>query len=341
MNEMNDPLVSVVMAIYNEERFICQAIESIINQTYKNLELIIIDDCSKDGTFKAIEKYLLNEKRIRYLCNDSNIGLARSLNRGIDISLGKYVARMDGDDISLVQRLKRQVEYLTSHDNCAVVGTGTIIIDEDGSKLFNMVPPEDHRVLKKILKTRNPFTHGSLMFNKKILVEHGTYDSKLRGCEDYELLLRLSEKHEIANINEMLFCWRKTIRGESNLKRKELRERTTLARRVFTAKKQSDIKLLTELYVLFDEHYKKSAVMSKPSNEILKYRYAKSLALSSIKYGVKREMMQRYLWLTKEQGGVLWFLLTISSYIPAQVRKSITSIFVLMTRNDKGIHAYE
>jgi len=332
--------VSVVMAVYNEERFVCQAISSIVDQTFTDWEFIIINDNSKDATSEILSQYSKNPK-IRIIAHKQNKGLASSLNEGIDASYGKFIARMDGDDVSLPQRLERQVEYLLRHPNCAVVGTGTIYIDEDGNKLFKMIPPNNDSVLKRILESRSPFTHGSLMFNKKILIERGSYDSRLRGCEDYELLLRLSEKHEIASIDEKLFCWRKTIRGESNLKRRDLKERTTLARRVFVAKRQLDTKLLTELYNLFDEHYKKTSVMSKPSNEILKYYYAKSLVLSCIKYGVKRDKMQRYLWFMEEKGGKLSFILKMFSYIPVQVRKFITIIFGNLTRNDKGIRAYE
>jgi len=138
MHYPRNPLVSVVMAVYNEERFIGQAIRSILGQTYSNLELIIVNDGSTDGTSEIIQKYC-NDNRVRSLKHSTNLGVSKALNNGIERGKGVFIARMDADDVSLPRRIEYQVGYLIDHENIGLLGTGAVIIDEADRRLLKII----------------------------------------------------------------------------------------------------------------------------------------------------------------------------------------------------------
>ena len=131
---MSTPLVSIIMGAYNCENTIYDCMESILKQTYENWEFIICDDCSSDHTLEILKKYEKNDKRIHILHNEKNMRLAASLNRCLEVAHGKYVARMDADDISMPDRLEKQVEFLESHSEYDVTGCNRMVFDENGDK---------------------------------------------------------------------------------------------------------------------------------------------------------------------------------------------------------------
>ena len=121
--KMNLPRVSVLMPAYNSEKYLGEAIDSILNQTFTDFEFIIINDGSKDNTAKIVEEYAKKDKRIRFIDNKKNQGIVGVLNEGIDLCRGKYIARMDSDDISLPTRFEKEIEYMEEHPECGVLGT--------------------------------------------------------------------------------------------------------------------------------------------------------------------------------------------------------------------------
>tara|TARA_B100001093_G_scaffold520127_1_gene612939 strand:+ start:16354 stop:17052 length:699 start_codon:yes stop_codon:yes gene_type:complete len=183
-------LVSVLMSAYNSEDTIKLSIESIINQTYSNIEFLIIDDASTDNTYSICKDYENNFDQIRIFKNDENIGLTKSLNKLINYSTGHYIARQDADDYSQDVRIEKQVAFLekNSIDGCS---TRAKIIDTK-----KLIPGKSFYIPKRILlKFKNPYIHGSLLIKKKNLKEVNCYDENFYYAQDYKLIYDLLDKN--------------------------------------------------------------------------------------------------------------------------------------------------
>ena len=178
------------MSVFNHEEFLDESIQSILNQTFKDFEFIIINDASTDSTLEIIKKYQIKDKRIQLIINKKNIGLTKSLNKGLKISKGKYIARQDADDVSLPKRLEKQYEFLEKNKQIILCGTDYINIDDKGQKLPKRRVIYDWKKIKKILPKDNPFVHSSIMFRNKGLF----YREKFELAQDYDLYLNLLTK---------------------------------------------------------------------------------------------------------------------------------------------------
>ncbi len=221
---MKQPLVSVVMAVYNGQEYLNIAIDSILQQTYKNLELVIVDDGSTDNSSAIIANY--SEPRIRYI-HQANQGLASALNHGINQSKGDYIARMDCDDISYPTRLTQQVNFLEKNKNVALVGTSFDLIDLDGCIIDRSIHLDMTSDLRTEFLVRNPFGHGTVMVRKQVLKTIGSYDTS-QPIEDYELWWRIAQQYPVASIAKQLYGWRvnpSSISHGHNIKRqREIRQ---------------------------------------------------------------------------------------------------------------------
>lgn len=215
---MKDPVVSVVMSVYNGLPYLQEAVESILRQTFTDLEFVIIDDDSIDETWNVLSAYGYEDKRVVLLRNDMNLGYTRSLNRGIRHSRGRYIARQDADDISRPRRLALQVDFMETHPDVGLVGTLPRFINEQGAfiEVENYPLVVDNDRIKKQLLDSNCFRHGSVMIRRKWIEMVGTYDPDLEPSEDYDLWLRLSEVTELANIPEPLYLYREHSDSESS-----------------------------------------------------------------------------------------------------------------------------
>ena len=201
------PRVSVIMAVYNGARYLQEAIESILSQTFSDFEFVIINDGSTDGSVDIVKSYA--DPRIVLLENESNIGLTCSLNRGIQCSRGELIARQDADDVSLPERLARQVAYLDEHPEVGLVGSGVLWIDEKGGILQEWRPVTDPVQIQRLLLTGIPFRHGTFVFRRQCLLDiGGGYDEKMPVAQDCDLLLRIAESWELANLNVILYRFR-------------------------------------------------------------------------------------------------------------------------------------
>lgn len=198
-------LISVIMPAYNAELFIGEAIESILNQTFTNYEFIIINDGSNDSTEKIIKRY--KDTRIKYIKNKINLGLSETLNRGIDLATGNYIARMDADDISFPDRLTKQVTFLSNNPDYGVVGCMYIVLDEK-RKPFE-IGGMDYRTdeeIKLALFSNNVFLHGETMFRRELLENIlNPYNTKYNPCEDYKLWIILSKKTKFYILEDILY----------------------------------------------------------------------------------------------------------------------------------------
>ena len=201
--------VTVLMPVYNAERYLRPALDSILAQTFSDFEFLIINDGSSDGSRKVIESY--TDPRIKLVDNPSNMGLARTLNRGLGMATGELIARQDADDVSCPDRLRQQVECLDSHPETALVGTQTRIIDENGrpSGLRHYDRCCEYESIRWDLLFGNSFTHTSVMFRRKIVVdEMGGYDETFMYEQDYDLWSRVACRYRVTNIPLVLVDYR-------------------------------------------------------------------------------------------------------------------------------------
>lgn len=203
---MMAPRVSVLLPVYNASRFLREAVDSILRQTYRDFELLAIDDGSTDQSLATLESY--RDPRLRILRNDRNRGLIYSLNRGLAEARGVYVARMDADDISQPTRLEQQAAFLDSHPKVAVVGSNVEDMDEAGRTVsVSHIPCSNEEIQHKLLR-RCCMNHPSVMFRRQQVVDLGGYREAHALTEDYDLWLRVSERHELANLSDRLLRYR-------------------------------------------------------------------------------------------------------------------------------------
>lgn len=206
------PLVSVVMPVYNCSQYIDEAIESMLIQTYTNMEIFIIDDCSTDGTKEKIETWAKLDERIRPIYKLVNSGYVDSLNLAIGLSNGGYIARMDGDDISLPDRIAKQVLFMETHKEIGLIGSGHRILGTN--EIFE--PIVDARYIKIGLLLANQFSHPTAFFRRSSIINLGRlYLSRFIPAEDYEYWNFLSDKIIMGNIREVLLIYRSHSEGIS------------------------------------------------------------------------------------------------------------------------------
>jgi GT2 family glycosyltransferase len=203
--DKNTPKISVVMPVYNSEEYASEAIESILNQTEKDFEFIIIDDGSTDNSEKIIKSF--HDQRIKYF-KKPHSGIIDSLNFGIKEARSEFIARMDSDDISIPERLEKQILFFKNNPDYALVGSCAIKIDEFGEESGNLdYPPVSWKEIKKYSLLHNPFIHPTVMFKKELILTVGGYRN-FKHAEDYELWTRIIYKYPCANIAEPLLKYR-------------------------------------------------------------------------------------------------------------------------------------
>jgi glycosyltransferase involved in cell wall biosynthesis len=198
---MNQPEISTIMAVYNSEKFLSEAIESILNQTFKDFEFIIINDCSTDNSLKIIKEYQKKDNRIILINNKKNVGLTKSLNIGLKEAKGKYIARMDADDISFFERFQVQYDFLEKNKDINLLGAGIIMISSDGREIVKVYGINNQRKLYNRLEKKNCLNHPVIMFRN----EGYFYREKFIYAQDYDLYLRLLSR------NKNIFCLEKPL----------------------------------------------------------------------------------------------------------------------------------
>lgn len=197
------PKITVLLPVYNCELYIKTAVESILNQTFTNFELLIIDDASTDATVSILKKF--DDPRIQLIEKPLNSGYTNSLNYGLKIAKGQYIARMDADDISYPERFARQIDYLDNHPDVVVCGTTYKIVDNDKK----IILPQDHEAIKIGLLWGNCVSHPSVMIRKKIVDDFSIrYDTSKEPAEDYDMWVRLLSIGKLHNLKEILLEYR-------------------------------------------------------------------------------------------------------------------------------------
>ena len=198
---VSNKLVSVIMGIYNNEETVESAIDSIISQSYKNIELLIIDDKSLDGSLEICRNIQKKYNNIKLYENTENIGLTKSLNKLINYSSGSYIARQDADDISELSRIEKQINFLYSNNLDACCTRAYV---KETKKIIPGI--SFYFPLKMIIKIKNPFIHGTLLIKKSILNKLGNYNERFIYSQDYKLMKDLLvNNYKVKTINDTLY----------------------------------------------------------------------------------------------------------------------------------------
>lgn len=206
-NSLFDPVVSVIMPVYNGGAYLKESIESILRQSFKNFELIIVNDGSTDNSEAVIGQF--SDSRIHYI-KQENQGLASSLNNAITIARGTYIARQDQDDISKRERFAKQVSFLKTHPQIGVVGAWAEIVSENKRTGRYLKHPTKNIELQFAVLFDTPFVHSSVMLPRSVVEAIGGYttDLKRQPPEDFELWSRIARSYQLANIPETLLLYR-------------------------------------------------------------------------------------------------------------------------------------
>jgi glycosyltransferase involved in cell wall biosynthesis len=207
------------MSVYNHEQYVGQAIDSILQQTFRDFEFVIVDDGSQDNTPRVLRGY--HDPRLRIYRQD-NRGQSIALNKGIRLATGTYIARMDADDMAMPPRLEKEAAFLDTHPDIGLVGTWGVKVNmETGEETLQHLPDDDASI-RRFLVIDNPFIHSSVMIRRSVIETVGVYDEGLIW-QDYDLWVRVARNHRMANIAEPLMVRRKhraSISGTSKESRK-------------------------------------------------------------------------------------------------------------------------
>lgn len=232
------PLVSVIMPVRNGARWLDEAIDSVTRQTLRELELLVIDSASTDGTPQILDDWSRRDSRIRVL-RQSDFGLATALNCGLAEACGRYVARLDADDCAVPSRLERQVLVLQQSQHIGLLGSWADRIDEDGRPRGQLKPEPQPKKLAELIRYGNPMIHSSVMLRPEIVRDLGGYRAAFEAAEDYDLWLRMSEVTSLANVAEPLVRYRRHSKNVSTTKTVRQSFSTRLAQRAGQIRRQT------------------------------------------------------------------------------------------------------
>ncbi len=216
---MSVPALAVVMAVHDGERYLADALASVLAQSFDDFELVVVDDGSSDRS--AVIVRATSDRRVSVL-SQPRAGLTVSLNRAVAASRAPLLARMDADDVALPERFARQFAFLAAHPDVGLLGTACREIDAAGVSLRDIVPPEDDAALRRALVRANPFVHASVMMRRDAFVRAGGYDGSLAVAQDYDLWFRMSRLTRMANLPEPLLL-RRMHEGQVSIARERER----------------------------------------------------------------------------------------------------------------------
>lgn len=223
-----EPMVTVLMSVYNGEKYLREAIDSILTQAFRDFEFLIINDASTDRSREIILSY--SDPRIRLIDNEENIGLTRSLNKGLELAKGKYIARMDADDISMPERLEKQVRFMEENPDIAVLGSWAWVIDENNRINGELRTLTDFDLLFLEIFFSNPFVHSSTLMRTAFINKIGGYDKQYERTQDYDLWVRvIANGGKVLNVPEFLIKYRSHLENISTKKFKQQEDLAQLA----------------------------------------------------------------------------------------------------------------
>lgn len=199
-----NPKLSITICSYNRAQYIGKAIKSVLDQTFSDFEIIIIDDCSEDNTEEIVRKLIRNDSRIKYYKNEQNLGISKSRNKGIYLSNGEYIAMLDSDDYWIDKdKLQKQIGVLEKNKNIGIIGSNILCINNEGKEVKKYFYKNIDKNIRKKILIRNQFAQSSIIIRKKLLEQTQGYNKNYDGCEDYDLWLRIGRVSNFANIKDI------------------------------------------------------------------------------------------------------------------------------------------
>lgn len=201
-------LISVIIPAYNAEKYLAEAISSILTQSFVNIEVIVIDDCSTDRTWEIIQHYALTDSRIRSFRNETNLGIAGNRNKGIKLAMGKYILWQDADDISLPERIEKQLNFMEANPDVGIVGGFLqFFSDEKAITGIRKYSAGDAELRQKIFRF-SPVAQPAAMIRKSCIDEVGEYDLRFPPAEDLDMSFRIGIRYKFANIQDVIIKYR-------------------------------------------------------------------------------------------------------------------------------------
>ncbi|MCS5420483.1 MULTISPECIES: glycosyltransferase family 2 protein [Psychrilyobacter] len=226
-------MVTVLMPVYNAGEFLREAMDSILNQTYEEFEFLIINDGSTDSSVNIIESY--EDERIKLVHNTENMGLIKTLNKGIEIARGKYIVRMDADDIAETNRIETQVNFMESNDDVAVAGSNGVIFLSDKPMIKKPTDfPIRYTEIRCRLLFESPIMHPAVIMRKNVLLENNyRYRDEYKDTEDYGLWVEIAKDHKIVNIPKKLLRYRIVSSSMTNQALKKMSDRIRVMKKIY------------------------------------------------------------------------------------------------------------
>lgn len=254
--------VSVVVPCYNCERFLREAVQSILGQTFRDFELLLINDGSTDRTPEIFREFAAQDPRVRLLKNEMNSGICVALNKGLDAAQGEFVCRMDSDDLAMPDRLEKQTAFLRERPGIVACGSHLIMIDESGREIGRRRYELDPARITKDKFLRSPLAHPAVMIRRSVLEEHRIrYSERFRYAECYDMWMRLSKYGDLANLDAFLLRYRLTDTATKSVHCKESL-RSTIRLRAHYLTREAGWKA----YVMF---FLEAALLCLPARVIL------------------------------------------------------------------------
>lgn len=227
------PLVSVIMPAYNAEKYVEEAINSILNQTYKNFELIILDDASTDNTPLILKNLAKKDPRIRYIRNEKNLYIAGNRNKGISLAKGKYILWQDADDISLPNRIEKLLSFMEEHPKTGICGSYLQSFYKDKIKDIRKYPQRD-KIIRENLFKFSPIAQPTAIIKKECFDKIGNFDIDMPPAEDIDLTFRIGTLYKFANIPEVLLMYREHPDSATYTKMKRIISNTLKIRKKYS-----------------------------------------------------------------------------------------------------------
>ncbi len=210
-NTSSISLISVITITYNRGQYLKEAIESVLEQNFRDFELLVIDDASIDDTENIVKEYVSRDPRVKYFRNEKNLGIAKSRNIALNMAQGKYVAVLDSDDVwSDFGKLKKQYNFLEQNldGGYVLAGGGVAVINEKGREIERYLEPLADKEIRRVILLENPFAHSTVLFLKEAALKCGGYDENLKIGEDYDLWLKMGRRGKFVNLADYLIRYR-------------------------------------------------------------------------------------------------------------------------------------
>jgi glycosyltransferase involved in cell wall biosynthesis len=288
-----EPLVSFVMPVYNAEEYLVESVYSVLNQTYNNIELVAINDGSKDSSKKILEEIAAKDDRLTVI-NQENTGIVGALNNGIAHAKGDYIARVDADDICFLRRIEKQLPHLLDDPEVVLVCSGFEVIDENSEFMYREIVPTQDEDIKRAMLLFNPIGHGTVLLRKAAVIELGGYSADCGPTEDYELWTRLSKVGKFVGIEDLLYRWRQNRNGITFTNNPAMQHHTKINLENFW--KSSDIRPMNRREIMqTGKYYLDNSLRYGPDTKNIVYSNIGQVAAKLIKHGRTRDGLMQLL----------------------------------------------